>query len=108
MPGPGSWRREPLPPGWGSLRASVLARDPVCTWGTLPGEVGGCHSRSTDADHINRFGSQVSLGNLRGLCSEHHGIKSGQEGGRASAERRAEVKKREGRPGRAHPGIVKK
>ena len=27
-----------------------LARDPVCRWGTLPGETGPCRAPSTDVD----------------------------------------------------------
>lgn len=61
---------------WQRLRKTILARDPICTWP-------GCSERSTDVDHIvaKRKGGSESETNLRGLCHEHHSLKTVREDG---------------------------
>jgi 5-methylcytosine-specific restriction enzyme A len=84
----GSWRSEPLPPGWDSIRAGVLARDPICTWGTLPDEIGVCHAVSTDCDHTGDPGHHDPEA-LRGLCHPHHRIRSTAQAQAGRARMRA-------------------
>jgi hypothetical protein len=96
----GSWRSEPLPPGWQRvIQPAVLRRDPVCTWGTLPGEDGPCGAASTDADHIGGAGNH-DMAFLRGLCHDHHVKRSA---GQARAER-ARIRSLRLRPVQRHPG----
>jgi hypothetical protein len=100
----GSWRSAPLPQGWGRIRTIVLARDPVCRWGMLPGEVGGpCHQDSTEADHIGAADDhRVEM--VRGLCRPHHIKRSLDQRLAAKAALRA----RYFRPAEPHPGFVRK
>lgn len=93
-----SWRSEPLPRGWGAIRYAVLARDPVCRWGMLPGEEGPCGQDSTDADHIGLPGDHRPEA-LRGLCHPHHVGRSASQARAAKAARRS----RRTRPGEKHP-----
>src|SRR6516165_10884777 len=75
-------RREPLPPNWGQIRAAVLARDPICKWGSLASDMaepGPCQKRSTDADHIGDINDH-RLEALRGLCTNHHATRTGRQG----------------------------
>src|SRR4051812_31899482 len=72
----GSDRRRRLPPGWRTIRAHVLQRDPICR------DASGCTSPSTDVDHIHA-GDDDALSNLQGLCRRHHLAKSGREGATA-------------------------
>jgi hypothetical protein len=66
-----TWRSVPLPGNWGSIRRAVLARDPICRWGSLPGEEGWCDRPSTECDHIGEPDChEVTM--LRGLCKGHH------------------------------------
>jgi hypothetical protein len=99
----GSWRSTPLPPGWGRLRMVVLARDPVCRWGMLPGEEGPCGQDSTTADHIGPP-SDHRLGMMRGLCGPHHKKRSDGQGRAAKAALAARRKL----PSEPHPGFVRK
>lgn len=96
-------RTSPLPPGWGSIRAQVLQRDPICRWGSLPedhADPGLCMERSTDADHT---GSPTNhdLSALRGLCTRHHAIRTGRQGAAGKAQRAFSRK----RPPDEHPGF---
>jgi len=65
-------------PAWRlQIRPSVLARDPVCTWGSVPRDEaawGGCGQASTDVAHITprQEGGSEEFENLRGLCHAHH------------------------------------
>lgn len=100
-----SRRTVPLPPGWGAIRASVLVRDPVCRWGTLPedmAEPGMCRERSVDADHIGDP-SDHRLEKLRGLCTRHHAIRTGRQGAAVWNAQRPTRK----RPQEPHPGYRK-
>lgn len=97
----GSWRSEPLPPGWGAIRYAVLARDPVCRWGVcgLPDEEGPCNSDSTDADHIGPpWDHDLSM--LRGICHPHHVARSAAQARAMKAWRRS----LKTRPPEKHPG----
>lgn len=75
----GSWRSEPLPSNWPSIRYAVLERDPVCRWGSLPGEEGRCGLASTDADHTGDPGNHDPAF-LRGLCTWHHRHRTALQG----------------------------
>lgn len=95
----GSWRSEPLPPGWARIRYGIIARDPVCRWGLLPGEEGPCGQDSTDADHIGAAWDHRPEA-LRGLCHPHHVIRSAGQGRSELARRRAlRLRPRERHPG---------
>jgi len=64
-------------PEWKANRAFVLARDPWCTWGTLPRDrqpAYTCGRPSTTAAHIvpRAEGGSDEVENLRGLCWSHH------------------------------------
>jgi hypothetical protein len=98
----GSWRSTPLPPGWGRLRASVLARDPGCQWGILPGEEWGCGQDSTEVDHLGSPDDH-RLEMLRGLCHSHHLRRTGAQIGAQNAARRSMRM----RPVEPHPGILR-
>jgi len=95
-----SWRSEPLPAGWPALRFAILARDPVCRWGSLPGELGPCGQDSTDADHIGPAWDHRPE-RLRGLCGPHHTIRSASQ---ARAEL-ARLRSLRLRPQDPHPGL---
>jgi hypothetical protein len=104
-PSTGSRRTVPLPRGWEAIRATVLARDPVCRWGTLPedmAEPGMCQARSTDADHTGDP-SDHRLEMLRGLCPRHHAIRTGRQG--AAAWNASRPTRR--RPPEQHPAYRK-
>ena len=94
-----SWRSEPLPPNWPAIRYQVLARDPVCQWGSLPGEEGPCGQDSTDADHILGAGDHRLVA-LRGICHPHHIIRSAGQARAVLASRRSLRL----RPAEPHPG----
>lgn len=100
----GSNRRERLPADWQVIRRRVLARDGYrCCWV----EQGvRCVERATDVDHVSP-GDNDDLTNLQALCGFHHGVKSGRDGGRASARARAARESRglgSRRPPEGHPG----
>ena len=95
----GSWRSEPLPPGWAAIRYEIIARDPVCRWGLLPGEEGPCGQDSTDADHIGPAWDHRPE-KLRGLCHPHHVARSAGQGRAVLAARRS----LRFRPQERHPG----
>lgn len=98
-----SWRRTPLPPGWGRLRHLCLMRDPICQWGMLPGETGPCGQLSTQADHIGPPDDH-RLELLRGLCKSHHDTRTGRQGQVVTAALASQRK----RPEEPHPGIIRK
>jgi 5-methylcytosine-specific restriction enzyme A len=92
-----------LPPNWGVIRAAVIARDPVCRWGSLDSDMaepGRCPDRSTDADHIGDPNDH-SLEVLRGLCQRHHQVRTGRQG----AAGRVAVQRTRKRPQEPHPGF---
>lgn len=63
---------------WLMTRKAVLARDPICTDGT----VCGGKRLSSEVDHIvplSQGGAEYDLANLRGICSGCHALKSGRE-----------------------------
>ena len=97
-----SWRTVPLPPNWGQIRAAVIARDPVCRWGSLEddkAEPDRCPNRSTDADHIGEPWDH-RLEALRGLCWNHHATRTGRQGAAGTAR----VARSRKRPKEPHPG----
>ena len=81
---------------------SVLARDPVCRWGMMPGEIGPCHQDSTEADHIGAADDHRPE-MLRGLCRPHHIKRSGDQGRAAKAM----LASRRFRPAEPHPGYIR-
>lgn len=96
----GSRRTVPLPSNWHAVVPAILARDPVCLWGILPGEEGYCRSDSTEVDHMgDAWNHQPEF--LRGICHTHH-VK------RTSAQANAAKKLRSSlryRPAENHPGF---
>ena len=59
------------------IRPTVLARDMICTWGSLARDEApehGCLKASTDVAHImpREEGGSDHFDNLRGLCHAHH------------------------------------
>jgi hypothetical protein len=103
---PTSWRTSPRPIGWGRIRAAILQRDPVCTWGFLKGELAygeaNCREASTDVDHIGSPDDHDS-NSLRGLCSYHHAKRTASQGVLGRARIRQERPRV--RPKQRHPGI---
>lgn len=92
-----------MPPNWGQIRAAVIARDPVCRWGSLEedkAEPGRCPNRSTDADHIGEPWDHRPEA-LRGLCVRHHQVRTGRQG---AAGKTAVMRTRK-RPKEQHPGF---
>jgi hypothetical protein len=101
-----SWRTEPLPPGWGATCDAILARDPVCRWGTVPGieprEDGLCIADSSEVDHIGQaWDHRPEV--LRGICHVHHVARSTAQGRAAKKAKRD----RRLRPTPDHPGYAK-
>jgi len=95
-----SWRSEPLPADWPAIRYAILARDPVCRWGSLPGEVGPCGQDSTEADHTGEAWDHDPA-RLRGICHPHHVARSAAQG-RAELARLRSLRFR---PPERHPGL---
>ena len=94
-----------MPPNWPQIRAAVIARDPICRWGSLDedmAEPGRCPNRSTDADHIGDPNNH-DPGMLRGLCTNHHATRTGRQG----AAGRIAVQRTRKRPQEPHPGFKK-
>ncbi len=79
-PWEGSTRRQRLPSNWSGLRATVLARDPICQDGRV------CHglALSSQVDHVTP-GDDHDLANLQGICADCHQAKTQAE---ATAARR--------------------
>ncbi len=97
-----SRRTVPLPEGWAAIRLVVLARDPICRWGSIPedlSEPGRCPNRSTDADHVGDPNDH-RLEALRGLCTNHHATRTGRQG----AAGKVQVMQTRRRPPDPHPG----
>lgn len=65
-------------PVWLAIRAAVLERDPLCTWGSLTSDRAPaaytCGRLSTTAAHLvpREQGGTDAPENLRGLCTSHH------------------------------------
>jgi 5-methylcytosine-specific restriction protein A len=59
---------------------------------------------ATHVDHIVPFhlGGRDEPANLQSLCADHHAVKSGREGGAASAAKRSSTKI----PREDHPGLI--
>ena len=100
----GSDRRKRLPSNWEALRRAALARcydeklgKPRCEYRFPNG--GRCPRPATDVDHV-KHGDDHGLGNLQGLCADHHRRKSSREGNATQAARRESSK----RPPEEHPG----
>lgn len=96
-------RRRRLPSDWVARRRAVLKRDGgVCQWRLDSGTV--CGRPASDVDHVVR-NDDDSFGNLRALCSEHHGRKTAREGAaeywRLVGESRARFRRED-----KHPGLV--
>ncbi len=88
----GSDRLKRLPPGWKTIRARVLARDPVCKLcGIRP---------STHCDHIQAKTDDHRPEGLQGVCAECHGRKSSREGNEAPRAKPGRT-----RPPEQHPGL---
>ena len=96
-----SRRTVPLPGNWHSVATSILARDPVCRWGILPGEEGYCRSDSTEVDHMGDAADHRPEV-LRGICHTHHVRRTSAQGNAAKALRRS----LRYRPVEKHPGFI--
>lgn len=77
-PWEGSTRSARLPSNWPRLRAHVLMRDPICRICNV--------NASTEVDHIQR-GDDHSLGNLQGVCTPCHTVKTQREAAAARGVR---------------------
>lgn len=110
-----TWRRTPLPPGWGRIRLDVLKRDPICMWGVMPedipdgwpdepGQMPQCADDSTEVDHMGAPNDHRMV-MLRGLCHFHHAKRSHSQAVAASARIRAERSRI--RPVEPHPAFRK-
>ena len=99
-------RTEPLPKGWARIRERVLRRDGhQCQWIRQDGSDEKCGEHATHVDHILNAARGGADGddNLQALCAYHHGIKTGAEGGRASAAMPRPTKARDPEK---HPGLL--
>jgi 5-methylcytosine-specific restriction enzyme A len=101
----GSWRSVPLPPNWPAIRADIMARDPICLWGFLPGEDGPCAMPSEDVDHMGDPDDH-SYELLRGICRAHHRRRTASQGVAGRAMIRASRPRL--RPKPKHPGYKRK
>lgn len=95
----GGWqnsnRKSRLPSNWRTIRAKVLARDPICKI---------CDTRpSTHCDHIVAKTDDHAEDRLQGVCATCHGMKSSAEGNEAQ---RANPRPGRQRPGERHPGLL--
>lgn len=96
---PGGWqgsdRKARLPSNWQTIRAKVLARDPICKI---------CNTRpSTHCDHKQAKTDAHAEDKLQGVCAICHGLKSSTEGNEAQ---RANPKPGRKRPPEQHPGLL--
>lgn len=94
----GGWsssnRKARLPSNWRSIRAKVLARDPICKI---------CRVRpSSHCDHIEAKTDAHAEDRLQGVCEPCHLQKSSGEGNDAQ---RANPRPGRRRPEEPHPGI---
>ena len=78
----GSNRRARLPTDWPTRRARVLARDGNACQVITAFNV-KCLRLASEVDHITP-GDDHTLDNLQAICSYHHGVKTGAEGGHAA------------------------
>jgi 5-methylcytosine-specific restriction protein A len=91
----GSDRKSRLPSNWPTIRAKVLARDPLCKiCGVRP---------SSHCDHIEAKTDAHAEDKLQGVCSTCHGLKSSREGNDAQAANPQPGRKR---PDEPHPGLL--
>jgi len=60
---------------WRSIRAAVLAEQPLCAMC----EVQGLVTAATQVDHLNNDPQDDRRENLAGTCASCHSIKTGQE-----------------------------
>lgn len=76
----------------GRIRRTTLARHPVCQCTGWCGEHHGpCATPSTEADHIvpvGEGGARTDPGNLQGLCTDCHDVKTQADKARMAARRR--------------------
>ncbi|GGX63295.1 HNH endonuclease signature motif containing protein [Streptomyces hiroshimensis] len=84
-------RKARLPSSWSTIRARILARDPVCRICDV--------RRSTQVDHIKAMTDDHRDHALQGICYPCHAQKSAQEGA-AGRARRPDRR----RPDDDHPG----
>lgn len=96
---PGGWqgsdRKSRLPSNWQTIRAKVLARDPICKI---------CNVRaSSHCDHVKAKTDDHAEDRLQGVCATCHGLKSSAEGQAGKAANPPPGRKRE--PER-HPGLL--
>lgn len=95
----GSWqgsdRKGRLPSNWRTIRAKVLARDPVCKiCGVRP---------SSHCDHVKAKTDDHAEDRLQGVCEPCHLQKSSAEGNDAQ---RANPQAGRKRPPEQHPGLL--
>lgn len=99
----GSDRSSRLPADWAKIRQAIGERDGWrCQWFDQGKK---CGRPGNEVDH-RRPGDDHSPGNLRVLCSWHHGRKSGREGAQALAAKRKQIDKKFRRPAEKHPGLL--
>ncbi|MER5312899.1 HNH endonuclease [Streptomyces sp. NPDC002773] len=89
-----SSRASRLPGNWKTIRARVIARDPLCQI---------CRVRpSVIADHIEAMTDDHRLEALQGVCEPCHRLKTSAE---ANAARAANPSPGRRRPPETHPGL---
>lgn len=99
----GSRRTVPLPPDWRAVTFAILARDPVCRWGSVsgivPAESGRCNADSSEVDHFGAaWDHRPEV--LRGICHYHHLQRTSMQANAAKALLRSTRY----RPKERHPG----
>ena len=84
------------------MRFAILARDPVCRWGTIQSlwsETGLCNQDATEVDHIGAaWDNDPSV--LRGICHYHHLRRTSMQANAAKQLLRSLML----RPAEKHPG----
>lgn len=100
-------KRRKDPPGWSSVRKTVIARalgqcEQSLSPRDLPQSTIRCSYPGTEVDHIINLaaGGTDHLDNLQLLCHWHHNQKTQAE---ASKNR---VRRTERHPGEKHPGLI--
>jgi len=89
-------RKHRLPSNWWALRAQVLRR--AHNQCEVINDGIRCTNIANEVDHIIP-GDDHSLSNLRAICTDHHKVKSSQEGNAAR-------KKKYSRRIEPHPGYI--
>lgn len=88
-----SGRTSPLPRNWKLLRGKILKRDGYQCTHIREDSGQRCIEKATDVDHGDLGPNNHTNKNLRSLCSWHHNIRTGAQGGAAAAEKRRQARR---------------